>query len=325
MKRVKILYLMIIALVALMLPEAVFAQNAPANDPGPEWNITIEFRYTKGQEGSLNVPNSIARYGRTYHLISKTDPVLEKKLPATREYTWLIDGTISEAEKSQIEGLENLELTPTSVAIGRVVDKHLTEGGYPTNDVEDIDYTRVIDGVQYNRAAVRFEVEEYDDYDLPLSYEAEIVFRGIEKYMGPGYIVKAVYTTTEDLDDVEQYVVVATYAPDGLAPISGTTDSGSGTTQAPPGVDGEEPAAAAVDEAAASIGDETVPQTAGEGSTAKSINPIAVALIIIAALLGGFIAWMFFTRKRNQAKKRILREEKRRSVLRSQGLVEYDV
>jgi len=322
MKKLRMICLLITALMALALPGAVFAQNAPGSDPGPQWNIKIEFRYTKGQESRLNIPDSIARYGRTYHLISKTDPVLEKKLPAVREYTWLIDGTVSESEKHLLDGVENVELIPTDVEIGRVVDKHVKEGGYPTNDVEDIAYSRVIDGVSYNRAAVRFEEEAYDDFDLPVSYEAEIVYRGLEIYMGPGYTVKATYTTSEDLDGVPQYVIVATYAPDGLEAVGGTT-GGSGTGAAP-SPSGEDPAVTAAAAEPENIGEDLVPLAAADEEAAKGLSPIALALIIIAAVLGGFAAWMFFTRKRNIEKKRLLREERRRAALLARGLTEYD-
>ena len=327
MKRIRITCLLIITLIALALPGAVFAQNAPDRDPGPDWNITLEFRYSKGQEGSLNIPQSIARYGRTYHLISKSDPVLEKTLSATREYSWYIDGTVSEAEKGLLDGIDNLEMIPTDVAIGRVVDKHVFEE-YVTNDVEDIALTRVIEGVECRRAAVRFE-EGDKEFGLPLFYTAEIVYRGIEIYMGPGYKVKASYNTAEDLDGVPVYVVIATYGPDGLAAI-GETSGGAG------GADGEAAAALApVDDdfgtvppvdtgEAAVITDDAVPQAAGDGSAPSVISPLLMALLIAAAAMGGFIAWMFIARSLNKKEKRELREEKRKAVMLSRGLVEYD-
>jgi len=339
MKKLRIICVTLVAIIALVLPEAAFAQNAQGPDPGPEWNITIEYRYTKGEEGSLNIPDSIAMYGRNYRLVNKTKPALEKNLPATREYTWLVDGTIAKDEMSKLDGLKNVELTPIDVEIGRVVDKTVKES-YPTNDVEDISRTKVIDGVNCARAAVRFEVEGHDDFDLPLSYEAEIIYRGMETYTGPGYLVKAVYSTTEDLDGVPQYVVVATYAPDGLVPVSGTGGTGAGGTgagtadaeQALP--DDESPAPApdeggAVEPAAdteASIVDEVVPLASGEEIEEQpgGVNPLALALMIIAAAAGIFVAWMFLTRRRLARERRLMREERRKAALHSRGLVEYD-
>jgi len=304
--------------------ETVFAQAAQAPDPGPEWNIKIEFRYTKGQEGNLDIPNSIARYGRTYHLIDKTDPVLEKKLPATRVYTWLIDGTITEAERHLLEDMENMVLIPTEVEIGRVVDKYVDEEGLPTNDVEDIDITKNIAGVVFSRAAVRFEVEGYDDFDLPLSYSAEIVYRGLEIYLGPGYEVRATYTTNEDLKDVEQYVIVATYAPDGLVPISEVTGSGTAGTGGegtPAAIGAIEPPA---DQEEATIGEDPIPQTAGSENAAGPINPLALILIIVAAALGAFVVWAFLKRLKSKREKAAMREYRRTEALHASGLVEYD-
>jgi len=332
MKRLRIICVTLIALICLILPEAAFAQNAPDPDPGPDWNITLEFRYTKGAEGSLNIPDSIARYGRNYRLVSKTNPVLEKKLPATREYTWLVDGTISQADRALLDGMDNVELIPTSVEIGRVVDKTVKES-YPTNDVEDILLTKSIDGVNCTRAAVRFEVEEYDVYDLPVSYEAEIIYRGLETYMGPGYRVKATYTTSQDLEGVPQYVVVATYAPEGLVPVAGTGETGGADTQAAPADetmapvvndDAGGPAEPLVD-TETNITDETVPLSdAGVTEEPKGINPWALTAIIVAAAFGVFAAWMLLTRRRNAMEKRLLREERRKAAMRSHGLVEYD-
>jgi len=340
MKRMRITIIVAVLITALLAPGAVFAQNAQNPDPGPEWNIKMEFRYSKGEESKLNVPGSIARYGRTYHLVSKTDPVLESKMPATREYTWLIDGTVSEADKHLVDGIEGVVLTPKDVEIGIVVDKHITRGGLPTNDVDSIPLISTEDEGFY-RAAVRFEVEGYDEFGLPVSYVAEIVYRGLDSYIGPGYEVKASYTTSEDLDGVPQYVVVATYAPDGLVPISGGGGGGGGT-----GVPAADAGAAIADEPLPlgdggvmeppldgylGIIDDDVPlsdgaEGAGTAGAAKEdgLALWAQVLIIVAAAFAGFFAWALLTRSWYEKKKRTEREEKRRAQLQAHGLVEYD-
>ena len=328
MKRLRILCIVLIALIALILPGTVFAQSAPDRDPGPAWNIKIEFRYTKGEESKLNIPNSIARYGRAYHLVSVSDPVLEKTLPATRTYTWFIDGTISQDELHLLQGLEGYELTETEVEIGRVIDKTHVMEGLATNDVEALPATRSYPEGTFSRAAVRFDIEGYDDFDLPLSYEAEIIYRGIEIYKGPGYEVTATYTTVEDLKGVPQYVVVATYAPDDLvlpAAATGGTGEGDGNILAPlvPPIDNE-PEGQPDYGAGSVIDDDLVPQGAGAGSESEGINPWLIATIIIAAVLGGFLIWMLLTRRRNVKEKQALREERRKEALRAQGLAEYD-
>ena len=315
LKRLKIICVMILTVMALLLPGTVFAQNAQDPDPGSEWNIKIEFRYTKGEEGKLKIPNTISMYGRTYQLVSKSDPVPETKLPATRTYTWLVEGSVTEEGRSALAGVDGLEFTPANVEIGRVVDKHETTEGLPTNDVEMIAMTKSYPDGEFVRAAVRFDEEGLDDYDLPLSYTAEVVYRGLEKYIGPGYEVRATYTTKEDLDGVPLYVIVATYEPVGLVPIAVTGGGGTGA--------GSEPAQEAVlsdpdtvesepliDQEEANIGESPVPQTVGEGNPAPSINPFLLALIIVAAALCAFVAWAFLTRRKYKRQKARLREER---------------
>jgi len=313
MKRLKTICVMILTVIALLLPGAAFAQNAPDPDPGSEWNIKIEFRYTKGEESKLKIPNTISMYGRTYQLISKSEPVLETKLPATRTYTWLVDGSVTEEGRSALNGVEGLEFTPTNVEIGRVVDKHETTEGLPTNDVEGIALTKAYPDGEFVRAAVRFDVEELDDYELPLSYTAEVVYRGLEKYIGPGYEVRASYSTKEDLDGVPLYVIVATYEPVDLVPIAVTGGAGAGSGPAEeaalpdPGTGESEPL---IDQGEANIGESPVPQAASEGSPAPPINPFLLALIIVAAALCAFVAWAFLTRRKNKRQKARLREER---------------
>jgi len=330
MRRLRILCFTLIALIAIMLPETAFAQNLPDSDPGPEWNIKIEFRYSKGEESKLNIPEVIARYGRNYRLIDKSDPVLEKKLPASRTYTWLIDGTLTESELHLIEGVEGVVVKQVDVEIGRVIDKDDVMKGLPTNDVEALPFTKSFEEGLLTRAAVRFDVEALDDFDLPLSYEAEIIYRGIEKYIGPGYEVTATYTTTEKLDDVPVYVIVATYAPVGLAAIAGSTGGAAATvgqesepvtaTAVEPPIDSEPDGGA--DVSAAVITDEEVPQVAGEAPAGMSTW--LKVLIVILAALGGAALWMLLTRRKNIKKKRENRKEVYMEKLHPRHLAKYD-
>jgi len=316
MKRLKITIVMILTIIALLLPGAVFAQNAQDPDPGAEWNIKIEFRYTKGEESKVNIPNTISMYGRVYELVSKSDPILEKTLPATRTYTWLIDGTIPESGRSALDGVDGLEFTPTNVEIGRVVDRHETMEGLPTNDVEAISKTKPYSDGVFTRAAVRFDVEELDGFDLPLSYAAEVVYRGLEVYTGPGYEVRATYTAKQDLDGVPLYVILATYAPVDLSPVAATSGTGTGTGSetdqeaAPVDSDADEFEPLIDQGGEENIGESPVPQTAGEGSQPPPINPFLLALIIVAVALGAFVAWAFLTRRKNKRLKARLREER---------------
>ena len=334
MKRMRMICVVLTALIAFIIPDAAFAQGAPTSDPGPEWNIKIEFRYSKGQEDKLNVPGSITRYGRNYQLVSKSDPVLEKKLPATRTYTWLIDGTIPESQLHLIEDMEDVTAKPTTVEIGRVIDKVDVMTELPTNDVEALPLTKTFDEGVLTRAAVRFDSEGNDDYGLPLSYEAEVVYRGLEIYMGLGYEVSATYTTKEDLDGVPVYVVIATYAPDGLVPVAGTTGGGTGGTAgtggagntgdtAPPDDEpvspvappiDSEPESTAQDTDEAVIPDEQTPRYSGDDSEQAAGTKLwVVVVLVVLAAIGGFVIWMLLTRRKNLKEKEALREEKRRA------------
>ena len=336
MRRLRILCVMLAMLLALALPGTVFAQST--TDPGPEWNIRIEYRYTKGEESKLNIPGSISKYGRAYHLVSRTDPVLEKKLPATRVYTWLVDDTIPESELALLKGMEGVQLTPTMVEIGRVADKHETLTGLPTNDVEALPYTKTYSEGEFIRAAVRFEIEDLDEFNLPSSYEAEIVYRGLETYMGPGYEVRATYMTEKNLEGVPVYVVVATFAPDGLAsasnagggsnrnPVLNGDEKGDGNPLAVlvPPVDNDNAGSSGEDPGQTVISEDPIPESSGESKEPAGISPWLLIPIIALICIGCFMLWLYLTKRKIERKRRVLREEKRKETLRAYGLVEYD-
>ena len=338
MRRLRILCVILIALVALIVPDVVFAQSA--TDPGPQYNIQIEYRYTKGEESKLNIPDSISRYGRTYHLVSKAAPVLEKKLPATRVYTWYVDGTITQDEMGLVDGMKDVNLTPTTVTAERVVDETAYVTGLATNDVEALPLTKTYPEGVLTRAAVRFDVETQDDFGLPTTYKAEIIYRGVETYTGPGYKVTATYTTSESLAGVPVYVVVATFAPDGIV---GTTTGGTttgGTTTTPTGTSTGDTTTSSpvvippidnvpdqtVTPDQSTIPDTTTPTNPGTTPDQPKAgpNPWMIAAIIFAVCLAVFFVWLLLARRRVEREKEAMREEKRREALRAQGLTEYD-
>ena len=223
MKKLNIAIVIGLFLLAMLIPNAAYAQSAP--DPGADWNIKVEFRYTAGEEGKLKIPDSITRFGRNYHLINKQAPVQESLLPAERVYTWHIDGVLTEAEKKQFEETEGVILTPVSIPVQQPAD--ITEILYdlPSNDVEALPNNK--EG--FVRAAVHFEVQDIDEWNLPSAYTAEVVYRGLETVMESGYYrADSKYTTTEDLGDVAVFVVVATYAPDQIPQTAQTGQSGEG-------------------------------------------------------------------------------------------------
>ena len=298
--------IIISAFAVLFFPYPAYATAAP--DSVPEWNIRIEFRYTEGQESKVNIPNNIVRLGRGYHLIDRQPPVLEKTLPAERTYTWHIEGVLTEKEIKDLEEADGVKLKAVSVPVGKLVDKTETLKDLPTNDVDALPYTKEfkvasatspggLTSENLKCAAVRFEVQEYDEWDLPKYYEAEIVYRGLETVMEEGYYkVDQVYTSTEDLDDVAQYVIVATYAPDQLpAAFGGTGTSGAGGGGGGgdgSGTDGEGAITPPIDEMPAAIDGSETPLAGPESSPAKpgisSILPLLIGIILacgIAAML----------------------------------------
>ena len=311
--------IIIAAFAVLFFPYPAYATAAP--DPVPEWNIRIEYRYTEGEESKVNIPNNIVRLGRGYHLVERQAPVLETQLPALRTYTWHIEGVLSEKEIKELEEMDGVKLTAVEVPVGKLVDKTEILKDLPTNDVDALPYTKVFQvasatspgGLNEENlacAAVRFEVQEYDEWDLPKYYEAEIVYRGLETVMETGYYkVDQVYTSSEDLDDVAQYVIVATYAPDQLPPaFSGTNTGGSG---------GESESGAAtdggaitppIDETPANISGEDTPLAGPVSAPEKpgllSMLPLLIGIILACCI----IALLLLEHKRREERRRARRK-----------------
>ena len=292
--------IIIAAFAVLFFPYPAYATAAP--DPVPEWNIRIEYRYTEGEESKVNIPNNIVRLGRGYHLVERQAPVLETQLPALRTYTWHIEGVLSEKEIKELEEMDGVKLTAVEVPVGKLVDKTEILKDLPTNDVDALPYTKVFQvasatspgGLNEENlacAAVRFEVQEYDEWDLPKYYEAEIVYRGLETVMEAGYYrVDQVYSSTEDLDDVNQYVIVAIYAPDQMPAAFGGTDTGGagGGAGDGAGTDGEGAITPPIDEMPAVIdGTETPlagPEISAEKPGLSSILPLLIGIILACCI-----------------------------------------
>ncbi|GHU62181.1 hypothetical protein AGMMS49983_03170 [Clostridia bacterium] len=294
--------------VVFAIPLGVHAAVAPETTSGSD--IKIEYRYTEGEEGSVSVPDTIERYGRTYRLTERQPAVQEATLAATRTYTWSIDSFISEEEAARLKTeIPGLTLTPVTREGTESADKTVMLAGLPTNDVDAIDYTIQDNTATFRRAAVRFDLEKdengaprYDEYGLPASYTAEVVYRGLIGVPVPGYYTAAQTYETESLGGVAQYVIVATYSP--AAPAIATTTTNDADRSG--GTGGGAEAAAWVEETGpveigsltevnptetAVIPDADTPQATGSFSEkAKAIlfTVLNVVLIAIAAF-GGFV------------------------------------
>jgi uncharacterized membrane protein len=118
----------------------------------------------------------------------------------------------------------NVVLNPVLVIREREVDVNETISGLPNNDVEALPLNRTFlvtsatsfSGYEYatlERAAVSYIVTDIDD-GLPMEYQATVTYRGVETYSAIGYYTAdASFTSTVALDDVNQYIIIATYEP----------------------------------------------------------------------------------------------------------------
>jgi hypothetical protein len=185
-------------------------------------NLTMEYRYNEGN--SPTIPRTVTRAGREYRFLSQTEPVLAAKLPITRTYVYKIDGLLTDEDLKELSKIDGLVVTPVSIAFKREVDKPYTLKNQKTNDVDALpaqmpfEVTSAYDPsgiatVVLSRAGISFEVEGYRR-GLPTSYQADLVYRGLETYNGVGYYEAAdTYQNDVQIGDVNQYVVVVTYEP----------------------------------------------------------------------------------------------------------------
>ena len=185
--------------------------NVVVAAPGDEEDtkLQVEYRYT---EGTPTIRPTITRFGTVYRLVDVSEPVLESSLPLKRTYQTRISGHATKEELELLKEIDNLVITPVMMTTLREVDEMITLTGLPTNDVEDLPQTFK----SFARAGVTFEVEGFDEWGLPLSYSADIYYRGLLPFEEVAYhIAEVTYQREEIYDEEKTYVVVATYAPAG--------------------------------------------------------------------------------------------------------------
>jgi hypothetical protein len=255
---------------------------------------------------------------------------LETTLPVQRTYTWHIEGVLTEDEIKDFENKEGVKLTAVSVPVGKLVDKTEILRDLPSNDVDALPNIKTfhvasaaspggLTAENLACAAVRFKVQEYDEWNLPKYYEAEIVYRGLETVMEDGYYkVDQVYTNTEELDEVAQFVIVATYAPDQIpAAVSqngaggsgggaggestgggdgSLTDAGGGGAIAPP-----------IDEVGPTVLDDNeLPLAGGVPVSAKnklsSMLPLLIGIALACCI--AFMLWMEYVKRKERIARR---------------------
>ena len=221
------------AALILAFPIAAFANEAP-QEGSYGGTLQIEYRFAEGE--TPDIPDTIEQYGFTYHLVSKSPPVLESTMPEVRTYTYNVSGALTQEQLNTIRGLGNVKLTPVNIVYERVVDKEININ-MDTNDVDDVpkfmtftvtsgtdpsgqekkQLERV--GVTFERAGVEAAGAGTGQPYLPGGYIATVVYRGIETYTDVGYYTaEATFQTNETEDDIAVYVVVADYETEGILP-----------------------------------------------------------------------------------------------------------
>lgn len=227
-KRISLLLLLTLVF-SLAMPSLAYAAPEDAN-------ITMEYRYAEGE--TVEIPETITRAGREYRLISQDEPVLESTLPQTRTYTSRIDGALSKEDYNLVKDLANTTITPVYVESEREVDKTV-KMNMPNNDVDEIPLTKEFSvtspkgnvKASLKRAGVEFEIEK-DSTGYPIKYVATVVYRGVETFEELGYyLVKTSYSRDENVGNINQYVVIATYEPVDAPVIDNPATTGGITTQ----------------------------------------------------------------------------------------------
>ena len=225
----------------LAAPMAVFAAASPP--PGAiGGTLSVEYRFMSGQ--APNIPQTIERFGFTYHLVSQSDPILESTLPNIRTYQYRIEGAMSPEQKAAIEGLGEIEFEEVDVAVEREVDVEF-KGVMNTNDVDDIDKQKSFtvtsaftpgktETKKLDLVGVTFSEPTCDSLGLPTGYEYTAVYRGVETYEILGYYLANMTYISEEDGEIDVFVIVAEYQTDEMPPpieiADGTTPLASGGT-----------------------------------------------------------------------------------------------
>ena len=311
-KRLSVMLTVILVLVCFM-PVTAFAA------PG---DMTIEYRYAEGE--SVDVPATITRLNREYRLVNQAAPVLETTLPVTRTYTYRIDGALSEADLAQIAAIPGLSLEANQEELQREVEKVVTVENLSSNDVDELankapETMPCENGTgTLQRSGVVFTVAGTDSRGLPSGYNATIVYRGLETYMGDVYYVaEDTYQSTVQESTMNQYVIIATYEPVNATEETTTTAAAESTQAAeseqgvttpagpeessPVEVTDEDVPLAPGAESEEAIADEDVPLAAPAGSSFNNALPWIIIGFAVVLIGGLFILFLVRKRKKEDA------------------------
>ncbi|GHU66963.1 hypothetical protein AGMMS49983_17450 [Clostridia bacterium] len=298
-KRMRFIAFVVTAVFLLAFPGAAFAaqDGAAAGD-----NITVEYRYAEGQ--TPDIPASISQFGQTYNLIGTSGAVLESTLPTTRNYTYRVSGAVTPAQLAEIQGAGDVAFTPVYIDKAEEVNEPYTFENLPTNDVDALLEEAQRRGIAgnlivgtdagvnhvdvYEVSDVSYEVTARDAItNLPSRYTANCNLRGLKVTQELGYyLANATFTTSEAEDEINQYVVVAEYAPDALPLIVEEEEPVAQTEEVEEPIEPEAPLPTV------GLSDDDVALVAGQGN-----NPIANVVNGLVPLggLGVSGVWSFLS------------------------------
>ena len=297
---------LIIALLAAMavivvIPMGSFAaQDQPAannsgnaND-GQKTRVYQEFTYKDGEKP--DIPEKINQFGQVLTLVSVSDPVESKTLPDSRTYTYQVSKSYTPDQLSQAP--DNVKLTPVQGTGSRQVDRAETITDLSNNDVDKLPQRSIYTdtkgkgpGASVNGdlalAEVKYEVAHRDEYGMPDSYTAHVVYRGEETYTAVMYyMAEATYTNTEALGGEITFTVIATY--EGDAPVAdGLSEDTSGVEE--PEMTGQVTGAADAEPqgSPALLSMIKFPFSLGDLSPAGAATLAAIAAVVVMLLIIG--------------------------------------
>jgi len=231
------------------------------------------------------------------------------------------------ADLAQIAAIPGLSLEANQEELQREVEKVVTVENLSSNDIEELtgkapETMPCENGTgTLQRSGVAFTVAGTDSRGLPSGYNATIVYRGLETYMGDVYYVaEDTYQSTVQESTVNQYVIIATYEQVSVTEETTTTAAAESTQAAEtsaaetePGVttpagpeetspvevtDADVPLAPGT-ENGETIADEEVPLATPASSSFNNALPwIIIGLAVV--LIGGLLIFLLVYKKKKE-------------------------
>lgn len=224
----------------LCIPRVALAAVIDRSSIDDSGYLIVSHSYLEGQD-IPEIPSAITIDGSSYLLFSQDEAVVDETYkPPTMTVTRTIVGDVP---SDDIENLAqyfgqtlmitegdfvgpvarmSYEVVPVYESLTRGVDRTIVLEDMPNNDValipavQDFSITSDI-GVEattiatLSRAAVSYSISSIDAYGLPISYQAQVTYRGAENYLNlHHYQVAAIYEGTL-ISSVRRVITDVTY------------------------------------------------------------------------------------------------------------------